>query len=121
MLTSLASISHVTERAPVGFDSAPYFAALLASSWIAKANASPAFAKRVELGFELRVEHVPDHRHTGRPLGHAAEVRVTELRHPPASATKSHQNSLYASGDIECSFAKWATNSPSDSAITKPS
>ena len=76
MLTSLASISHVTERAPVGFDSAPYFAALLASSWIAKANASLAFAKRVELGFELRVEHVPDHRHTGRPLRHAAEVRV---------------------------------------------
>jgi hypothetical protein len=49
----------------------------------------------VELGLELRVEHVADHRHSRRPLRHAAEIWVTELSHPAAPALESREDNMY--------------------------
>src|SRR5674476_245190 len=52
-------------------------------------------AERIELGLELCVEHVADHRHARRPLRHPAEIGVAELSHPPAPAAESGQHDLH--------------------------
>ncbi len=49
-------------------------------------------AQRVQLGLELRVEHVANHRHARRPLRHPAEVGVAELGHPAAPAPESREH-----------------------------
>jgi hypothetical protein len=55
-------------------------------------------AECVQLGLELRVEHVADHRHARRPLRHPAEVGVAELGHPAASAPESREHDLHRRG-----------------------
>ncbi|MHB2267985.1 hypothetical protein [Aliihoeflea sp. PC F10.4] len=48
-----------------------------------------------EFGFEAVVEHVADHGHSRRPLRHAAELGMAELRHRPAATTQGLQDDLH--------------------------
>jgi hypothetical protein len=58
--------------------------------------------QRIELGTELRIEHVAYHRHARRPLRHSAEIGMTELRHGAAAGTRCRKIVRTASGEIEC-------------------
>jgi hypothetical protein len=52
-------------------------------------------AERVQLGLELRVEHIANHRHARRPLRHSPEIGMAELGHPAASAPESREHELH--------------------------
>jgi hypothetical protein len=55
-------------------------------------------AERVQLGLELRVEHIANHRHARRPLRHSAEIGVAELGHPAAFAPERGEHDMDCGG-----------------------
>jgi hypothetical protein len=49
-------------------------------------------AERTDPAFQVVVEHIADHDHAAaRPLAHAAQIRMVELRHATAARYQSFE------------------------------
>jgi hypothetical protein len=75
-------------------------------------------AQGIELGFELRIEHVADHGHAGDHCDIPPKSAWLNCAIRPPPLRRAVMTTCTAAGDTECLFAKSSTNSPSVSAIS---